>query len=111
MASFKLNYLQIKDQIDHLIKSTDFPLRVQKIYSTEHFIHLETRAPGQSLHVYLGRGSHYEGLFLWDKKPFADSRRQDKYLEYLRKNLRGQKIINVKMIPTIERVKTIWCRA
>lgn len=97
MASFKQKYLQLKSHVDHLINNTEFPLRVQKIYSTEHFIHLECRQTGKTQHLYLGRGSNFEGFYVWEKKPLADARRQDKFLEYLRRNLRGQKIESINL--------------
>lgn len=99
MASFKLNYQQIKNQLHHLIKDTSFPLRVQKLYGTEHFICAESRMPGKSVYLYFGRGSHYEGLFYWEDRPHSELRCKDQFLEYLRKNLRGQKILNIEIHP------------
>lgn len=99
MTSFKLNHSQIQNQLNHLIKDASFPLRVQKLYSTEHFICVEARIPGKSLYLHLGRGSRYEGLFVWDEKPDSDFRTKDQFLEYLRKNLRGQKINSMELHP------------
>lgn len=99
MASFKLNYIQIENQLHHLTKETSFPLRVQKLYSTEHFICAECRVPGETKFLYIGRGSHFEGLFVWNERPHSDLRCKDQFLEYLRKNLRGQKVISISQHP------------
>ena len=99
MTSFKLNHLQIQNQLNHLTKNTSFPLRVQKLYSTEHFICAEVRTPGKSLYLHFGRGSHFEGLFVWNRKPDSEFRIKDQFLEYLRKNLRGQKINSIELHP------------
>jgi len=66
--------------------------QIQKIYSTPHFICITIRFPGQSIYLYLGRGSHYEGIWQAETTPPSELRVKDLYLEYLRKHIRGAKI-------------------
>jgi len=66
--------------------------QIQKIYSTPHFICITIRFPGQTTYLYLGRGSHFEGLWQGEAIPPSELRVKDRYLEYLRKHIRGAKV-------------------
>lgn len=66
--------------------------QIQKIYSTPHFICITIRFPGETIYLYLGRGSHFEGVWQATRVPPSELRVKDKYLEYLRKHIRGAKV-------------------
>ncbi|GEM_PF-497894 len=69
--------------------------QVQKIYSTAHLICLVVRYPGQTVHLYLGRGGGYEGFWHGDIVPDSKFRIRDHFLEYLRKYVKGSLLVNV----------------
>ncbi len=50
---------------------------------------LAIRFPGKNAFLYIGRGHKYEGIFLGDSLPPSSLRIQDKFLDYLRKNIVG----------------------
>jgi predicted ribosome quality control (RQC) complex YloA/Tae2 family protein len=79
----ELNSLFIK-HCDALGKS-----QIQKISSSAHMVCLQTRVPGQTYYIYLGRGQDWEGMWWSQQGLKAESRVQDKFLAYLRSRLKG----------------------
>lgn len=71
--------------------------QVQKVYSTPHFSCLGLRVPGETIIVYLGKGSGYEGLYLGKTYPDPSLRNIDYFTEYLRKSLRGGVIYDIEL--------------
>ena len=85
------------DNINGLIGESG-PLAIQKIYSTHHIIFLSCRAPGRSIILGLGRGGGYEGLWISPQMPLSENRTKDRYLEYLRKNVKGRTLTELKLV-------------
>ena len=87
------NYRQLEENVkiynDQIASNSG---QIQKIYSTPHFICITIRFPGQSIYLYLGRGSHFEGLWQGEGIPPTELRVKDRYLEYLRKHIRSAKV-------------------
>lgn len=85
--------------------------QIQKIYSSSRFINFICRKPGKTFSLYLGRGNHYEGVWLSELKLDSALRLQDQFLEYLRKYLVSTSLVTLKVdekdrIITIEYFKS-----
>jgi predicted ribosome quality control (RQC) complex YloA/Tae2 family protein len=65
---------------------------VQKIYSTARSIEFHIRIPGKTLFLILGRGGGVEGIWRSETRIPSNQRIRDKFLEYLRKHVRGKKL-------------------
>jgi hypothetical protein len=63
--------------------------KIQKAFSSAHFITLSIRFPGVTRYLFLGRGNHYEGLWENSKNIPSPLRMKDRYLDYIRKYLVG----------------------
>ncbi len=86
------HYNQLRAQVNSLNEEISASGQIQKIYSTSRFVCLSARFPGKTRYYYLGRGAGYEGLWEGNGIPPSEFRAVDKYLEYLRKHLRGSRI-------------------
>lgn len=64
-------------------------VKIQKIYSSAHFIVFSMRFTGITRYIYLGRGKEFEGLFESQSNIDSAYRIQDSFLAYLRSHLRG----------------------
>ena len=86
----------VSEEYNTLFSKNEFYL-IQKAYTTPHFIVLCTRFPGKNVFIYVGRGGKYQGIYIHAKAPQSEIRIQDKFLDYIRKNLVGTRIgkINV----------------
>ncbi len=80
--------MKVSSEYNILFSKNEF-YPVQKAYTTPHFIVLVIRFPGKNAFLYIGRGHKYEGIFLGESLPPSYLRIQDKFLDYLRKNLVG----------------------
>jgi predicted ribosome quality control (RQC) complex YloA/Tae2 family protein len=78
---------------------------IQQIFSTPHYIVLKLRSPGKNWFVYLGRGESYQGAKLFDRLPPSELRIRDRYLEYLRKHLRGARVESIELFENDKSVK------
>jgi predicted ribosome quality control (RQC) complex YloA/Tae2 family protein len=92
-----LNYHTIKNQASELNGLLKSPAQIQKIYSSSRLISMAFRIPGKTMHLYLGRGSGYEGAFLYESPLESEVRTKDKFLDYLRKYLSGALIEKVEV--------------
>lgn len=80
-------YLDLEKQVKN-IKDSDLSFgQIQKIYSTAFYISFSIRARGKTWHIYFGRGSGNEGVWLHTSPPPSILRRKDNFLEYLRRHL------------------------
>jgi hypothetical protein len=70
---------------------------IQKVQSTPISVVLRIRLPGKSVFLHLGRGRGTEGLWLGESAPIADIRVKDKFQEWIKKYIVGQKIIHVSV--------------
>jgi predicted ribosome quality control (RQC) complex YloA/Tae2 family protein len=70
--------------------------QIQKIYSTAWYLSLSIRSPGQTHHLYLGRGNGHEGVWVHDSPPPSELRRKDAFLEYLRRYLSSCSFVELK---------------
>lgn len=92
-------YLDLQKQVN-LINETQLSYgQIQKIYSTSFFISFSIRTPGKTWHLYLGRGTGQEGLWLHDQAPPSVLRRKDTFLEYLRKHISSCSFVAVDLDP------------
>jgi predicted ribosome quality control (RQC) complex YloA/Tae2 family protein len=94
-----LNYSAIKESVEELnqLIEESQSLRLQKAYSSPHYLILEMRGLGKTYFLYVGRGNHHQGLYLADKKVPPEMRVRDRFLEYARSHWVGLKISSVKM--------------
>ncbi|EQC43430.1 NFACT RNA binding domain-containing protein [Bacteriovorax sp. Seq25_V] len=71
--------------------------KIQKIFSSGNVIVLNIRVPGKTLYLCIGRGNEYCGVWLLNEQipsPYRIVR--DSLLEYMRSNLVGLSVINIK---------------
>jgi predicted ribosome quality control (RQC) complex YloA/Tae2 family protein len=90
-------YLDLEQQV-RSIRDLSLPYaQIQKIYSTAYYISFSLRAPGKTWHLYFGRGSGFEGVWLHDAPPPSELRRKDTFLEYLRRHLSSCSLIDLAL--------------
>lgn len=63
--------------------------QIQKIYSSATTIDISIRFPGNTQHLYIGRGGGVEGVWAGQLRIPSQLRKIDKFLEYLRSYLSG----------------------
>lgn len=80
------------NQINQHLKESAF---IQKVQSTPVSVVLRIRLPGKSIFLHFGRGRGTEGLWLGDSAPSPDIRIRDKFQEWIKKYIVGQKITQV----------------
>ena len=68
---------------------------IQKVQSTPVSVVLRVRLPGKSIFLHLGRGRGTEGLWLGESAPVAEIRIRDKFQEWIKKYIVGQKITQI----------------
>ncbi len=90
-------YLDLEKQVKTIKETRLSQGQIQKIYSTAFFISVAIRTPGKTWHLYLGRGSGQEGIWLHDAAPPSELRRKDTFLEYLRRHLSSCSLIDVDL--------------
>ncbi len=69
---------------------------IQKVQSTPTTFTLRVRIPGETLVIHLGRGRGVEGMWLDETPPHKDFRIKDRFDDWLKNNLIGQKITKVE---------------
>lgn len=90
-------YSDILEQVNRVRDAHLTGGQIQKIYSTAFFVSLSIRTPGKTWHLYLGRGSGTEGIWLHDAAPPSRLRRKDNYLEYLRRYLSSCTFLGIEI--------------
>lgn len=90
-------YLDLETQVKNIKEKSLSQGQIQKLYSTAYYISISVRAPGKTWHLFFGRGSGYEGLWLHDSPPPAALRRKDSFLEYLRRHLSSCSFLDVSL--------------
>jgi predicted ribosome quality control (RQC) complex YloA/Tae2 family protein len=73
-------------------------LAIQKIYSGPHAVTLSLRGKGVGFHLWIGRGKEFQGMKLVKKPIEAELRIRDRFLEYLRANLKGSILHKLEMV-------------
>lgn len=68
---------------------------VQKIYACPFFYSFKIRSPGKTRYLYIGKGRFSKNIFLCEKRIDSEHRRKDSYLEKLRKEFLGSRLVNV----------------
>ena len=80
--------------------------QIQKIGTSPHLICFQLLVKGKTICLYLGRGGDYSGLWLHDKYLPAEFRvLKDKTVEYLKKEIKGLSIVDLKVhddLPVVE---------
>ena len=76
-------------KINEIIDVKEGNTYIQKIYSTSRYICISLRSMGATRFLYFGRGNGYEGIWLSELRPESFLRKQDAFLEYIRKMLGG----------------------
>lgn len=93
-----LNYEQINTQVLEANKKVEGATAyIQKIFGSAYFVAIGLRIPGKTVHLYLGRGSGWEGMWNSEKNIESSIRRKDKFLEYLRRNLASSKFKDISL--------------
>ncbi len=90
-------YFLLKKQIEKLNNTVNDIAYIQKIYSTSWFLCLNVRVPGKTIHLFLGRGKGYEGLWIGNDVPKSSLRKIDKFLEYVRRHLSGSTLNGIEI--------------
>jgi hypothetical protein len=81
----KSSYLDLKDSIS----AAKLPARIQKIYSSSHFLVFKMRAVGFTYYLYLGRGDIFNGLWYYPSPLPGPFRINDSLLDMFRKRMEG----------------------
>ncbi len=90
-------YLDLEKQVKNIKEKALSQGQIQKLYSTAYYISLSIRAPGKTWHLFFGRGSGFEGVWLHDSPPPSVLRRKDNFLEYLRRHLSSCSFLDVTL--------------
>jgi predicted ribosome quality control (RQC) complex YloA/Tae2 family protein len=80
-------YRDLQNQVKNIREKSLGHGQIQKLYSTAFYISFSIRAPGKTWHMYFGRGSGKEGIWLNDSAPPSELRRRDNFLEYFRRHM------------------------
>ncbi len=96
MTQSLLNLEEKVSSLNDLIEERGDGL-VQQVYSSPHYLVLQTRFRGETKYVYLGRGGRDQGMDFSHLKIPSEIRIQDKFLQYARKNWRGMRIKKVSL--------------
>ncbi len=70
-------------------------VKIQKIFSSAHFIVFSMRFTGVTRFFYLGRGKEFEGIFHSEINIASTYRLIDSFLAYLRAHLRGTVVLDI----------------
>jgi predicted ribosome quality control (RQC) complex YloA/Tae2 family protein len=90
-------YLDLKKQVQNIKEKSLSQGQIQKIYSTAYYISFAIRAPGKTWHLYLGRGSGFEGVWLHTSPPPSVLRRRDNFLEYFRRHFSACSFLDLEL--------------
>lgn len=90
-------YLDLEKQVKNIKEMSLSQGQIQKLYSTAFYISISIRAPGKTWHLYFGRGSGNEGMWLHDSAPPSELRRRDNFLEYFRRHLSSCSFLDVSL--------------
>lgn len=80
---------QVVQEFLRLTDSGAKPLALQKIYSSPLLISLTLRGPGKTHYMIIGRGNESQGVAFTDRQISSHHRVQDRFLQFLRHNLKG----------------------
>lgn len=78
---------------------------IQKAYTSPHYLGFSVRFPGKTVNLLIGRGQRYEGIEFSEKNIPSLLRQQDKFLDFVRKNLIGKKMGPIQNDPSKRRVR------
>jgi predicted ribosome quality control (RQC) complex YloA/Tae2 family protein len=90
-------YLDLEKQVKNITEKSLAQGQIQKLYSTAFYISISIRAPGKTWHLFFGRGSGNEGMWLHDSPPPSELRRRDNFLEYFRRHLSACSFLGVTL--------------
>ena len=90
-------YLDLQKQVKNITDKALSQGQIQKLYSTAYYISLAIRAPGKTWHLFIGRGSGQEGIWLHDSAPPSELRRKDNFLEYWRRHLSSCSFLDIEL--------------
>lgn len=90
-------YLDLEKQVKNIKEMSLSQGQIQKLYSTAFYISISIRSPGKTWHLFFGRGSGNEGMWLHDSPPPAELRRRDNFLEYFRRHLSSCSFLDVSL--------------
>lgn len=93
-------YKNLESQVSKINFESPPGGQIQKIYSTSNLISLAIRSPGKTNHVYFGRGSGTEGVWISSSAPKSVLRRKDTFLEYLRRHLSSCTFLGLELDPS-----------
>ncbi|HXH31701.1 MAG TPA: NFACT RNA binding domain-containing protein [Bacteriovoracaceae bacterium] len=92
-------YLDLEQQVKSIREKRLSQGQIQKLYSTAYYISLSIRSPGKTWHLFLGRGSGFEGAWIHESAPPKELRRKDTFLEYLRRHVSSCGFLDVELDP------------
>tara|TARA_B100000925_G_C22004018_1_gene472721 strand:- start:1077 stop:2315 length:1239 start_codon:yes stop_codon:yes gene_type:complete len=81
----------VKTNLDSLING-----HVQKIYACPFFYSFKVRIPGKTAYLFIGKGRYSQNVFISNSRTESKYRRKDSFLEKLKKEFLGSKIIRFK---------------
>lgn len=79
------------------MKEKSYSPSIQKAFSSPHYINLSFRFPGESLFVFLGRGGKNQGVYYSKNNFLPKNRIRDRFLEFIRKYIVGQKVTSIEV--------------
>lgn len=78
--------------------------------SSPHLLCLSVRIPTKTCFLYIGRGKEVEGVWVGESYIPSEYRVIDRFLEYLRKHLRGLRLVDLKVDENGERIVLLTCQ-
>lgn len=94
MITSSLEIYNIAHKFNSKIKEKFIP-KIQRVYSTPHFLTLSIRFPGESNYLCLGRGAGYEGLWPASEQIPTQVRVQDKFRDLVKKHFRNKALLKI----------------
>ena len=95
---------KISDQYNKQFEKIEFA-PIQKAYTSPHYLGISVRFPGKTVNLLIGRGQRYEGIEFSLKNIPSLLRQQDKFLDFIRKNLIGKKMGKIVVDPQKRRIR------
>jgi predicted ribosome quality control (RQC) complex YloA/Tae2 family protein len=97
----QLDYTSLNECVikidNNFFKDKNYKVKVQKIYSTPHFVSLKIRIPGASHFINIGRGNNFQGIWQTEEDIKKEYRVRDNFLNYLRKYLQNSLIGKIEL--------------
>lgn len=90
-------YRDLENQVKNIREKSLGHGQIQKIYSTAYYISFTVRVPGKTWHLYFGRGSGKEGVWLHESAPPSELRRRDNFLEYFRRHFSSCSFLEISL--------------